>query len=185
MSEFEKYRYVNELSYKNKLMRLLWGITWLIAFRSTPRWTMHGWRRSLLRLFGAKIGKGSKIAPDCKIWAPWNLSVGEYSTLADGVDCYSMDKIIIGSKVAISQRAYLCTGTHRIDTLKRPLITKPITIGDHVWVAAESILLPGVSIGEGAVIGARSVVTKDIPSWKVCAGNPCRLIKDRIVDQSN
>lgn len=160
-------------------MRLLWEITWRIFFRPTPRWAMHGWRRFLLRAFGAKIGNGSRIAPSCRVWAPWNLEMGEFSVLADDVDCYTMDKICIGSKVAVSQRTFLCSGSHRTDTLLRELITAPISIGNHAWIAAESFVHPGTNIGEGCVVGARSVVTKDMPAWTICAGMPCKPLKER------
>jgi putative colanic acid biosynthesis acetyltransferase WcaF len=148
---------------------------------------LHGWRRSLLRFFGAKIGEGSKIAPSCRIWAPWNLVVGDYTALGDGVDCYNVGTITIGYKVAISQRSFLCSATHDPGSLLRPLVVKPIVIQNHAWVAAESLILPGVTIGEGAVIGARSVVTRDMAPWYICVGMPCsersvRVVKDAHLD---
>ncbi|MDQ0514679.1 putative colanic acid biosynthesis acetyltransferase [Kaistia geumhonensis] len=105
--------------------------------------------------------------------------MGEYSALGDNVDCYSMDRISIGSKVAVSQRAFLCTGSHDTRSLRRPLTTAPIRLGDHVWVAAEAMVMPGVEIGEGTVVGARSVVTTTLPAWMICAGQPCRVLKPR------
>lgn len=182
-NQFEAYRYVDLIPRRVRFLRLVWFLVWLIAFRPTPRWALHGWRRGLLRAFGAKVGNGSRISPSARIWAPWNLVMGDYSVLAEGVDCYSMDKIVIGSKVAVSQRSYLCTGSHDIDSLRRPLITKPIVIQDHVWICAESFVGPGVSIGEGAVVGARAVVVRDIPAWSVVGGNPARYIKKRIVSE--
>lgn len=182
MSNYEQYRYIDSLTLGNKLRRLVWNFVWLIAFRPTPRWALHGWRRTLLRMFGAKVGKGSKVSPSCKVWAPWNLEMGDFSVLGDDVDCYSMNKVIIGSKVAVSQRTFLCTGSHEINSLLRPLITAPIKIGNHVWIAAECFIHPGLSIGEGAVVGARSVVTRDMPEWQVCVGVPCRPIKVREIN---
>lgn len=179
MSAYQKYKYVNDLPVSNKIKRLIWGVVWALLFRPTPRWAMHAWRRQLLRLFGAKVGVGSKISPSCKIWAPWNLEVGDYSAIADDVDCYTMNKIRIGSKVAISQRSFLCCGSHKIDTLLRPLTTAPITIEDHAWIAAECFVHPGVVIGKGAVIGARSVVNKSVPDWVIAVGNPCKVIRKR------
>lgn len=105
--------------------------------------------------------------------------MGELSVLGDDVDCYTMDRITIGSKVAVSQRAFLCTGSHDVSSLRRPLVTEPIVIGDHCWIAAEAMVMPGVRIGEGAVIGARSLVTKDQPAWTICGGSPCRPIRAR------
>ncbi|MCB5425825.1 putative colanic acid biosynthesis acetyltransferase [Altererythrobacter sp. CC-YST694] len=177
--DFAEFKYRNLQPRRMLLLRLVWELVWLLAFRPTPRWALHGWRRTLLRLFGAKIGPGCRIAPTCFVWAPWNLEMGTLSVLGDHVDCYSMNRIRIGSKVAVSQRSFLCTGSHDINSLSRPLVTEPIDIGDHVWIAAESMVMPGVSIGEGVVVGARSLVTKDLPPWTVCAGNPCRPIRQR------
>ena len=183
LSDFSSLRYRSGFTPSQKLRRLAWELVWLLAFRPTPRWALHGWRRFLLRAFGARIGAGCRIAPSCRVWAPWNLVMGELSALGDGVDCYSMDRITIGSKVAVSQRTFLCAGSHDVRTLDRPLITGPIVIENHVWIAAESFVHPNVVIREGAVIGARSVVLKDMPAWSVCAGHPCRKLKDRVLKE--
>lgn len=179
LRDFCSLRYRNDFTAAAKLRRFTWELVWLLVFRPTPRWALHGWRRFLLRGFGAKVGAGCRIAPSCRVWAPWNLSMGEFSALGDGVDCYSMGRIFIGSKVAVSQRSFLCAGSHDTRSLSRPLTTGPIVIEDHVWIAAESFVHPNVVIREGAVIGARSVVLKDMPAWSICAGNPCRRIKGR------
>ena len=180
-NDFRSLKYRNAFTSGAKLRRFAWEMVRLLVFRPTPRWALHGWRRFLLRSFGARIGAGCRIAPSCRVWAPWNLTMGEFSALGDGVDCYSMDRITIGSKVAVSQRTFLCAGSHDVRSLTRPLVTGPIVIGDHVWVAAESMVHPNVVIGEGTVIGARSVVLKDMPAWSVCAGHPCRKLKDRVL----
>lgn len=181
MSDFRSLKYRSGFTTTAKLRRFVWEVVWLLAFRTTPRWALHGWRRFLLRCFGAEVGAGCRIAPSCRVWAPWNLTMGEFSVLGDGVDCYSMGRITIGSKVAVSQRSFLCTGSHDVRSLSRPLITGPIVIEDHVWIAAESFVHPNVVIREGAVIGARSVVVHEMPAWSICAGHPCRKIKDRVL----
>lgn len=181
--DFRSLRYRSDFTAAAKLRRFAWEVVWLLAFRPTPRWALHGWRRQLLRWFGAEIGAGCRIAPSCRVWAPWNLAMGEFSALGDGVDCYSMGSITLGSKVAVSQRTFLCAGSHDIRSLSRPLITGPIVVEDHVWIAAECFVHPDVVIREGAVIGARSVVLKEMPAWSICAGNPCRKIKDRVVKE--
>ncbi|QQS55446.1 MAG: putative colanic acid biosynthesis acetyltransferase [Candidatus Competibacteraceae bacterium] len=157
---FEKFKYQNNLSFYSKFRRLLWSLSWVIFFLPTPDCCFHGWRRLLLICFGAKIGKGFRIASTCKIWAPWNLAVGDYVCLAENVDCYTVSKIEIGSKVTVSQRTFLCTASHDITSLIRPLTHLPITIGNHAWVCAEAFIGPGVTVGEGAVVGVRAVVTK-------------------------
>lgn len=102
------------------------------------------------------------------------------SSLADDVICESMDRVSLGKKVVVSQGTYLSTGSHDYGSRNFQLVTQPIRVGDGAWLCAEAFVLPGVTIGEGAVIGARSVVTKDMPEWTVCAGNPCRPLKKRV-----
>ncbi|MCC7435607.1 MAG: hypothetical protein IT363_13050 [Methanoregulaceae archaeon] len=164
----------------NRLRRLLWGVIWTLLFRRSPT-PCFEWRNLLLRLFGAKIGRGVHIYSDAQIWAPWNLTMDEESALGRGVICYSMGPITLGKRVVVSQRAHLCAGTHDYEDPGMQLLTKPIQIGDRVWICAEAFIGPGVTIGEGAVIGARAVVTKDVPAWAVGAGNPFRVLKARVL----
>ncbi|MHB8789333.1 MAG: LbetaH domain-containing protein [Desulfobulbaceae bacterium] len=138
----------------------------------------------MLRSFGAKIGKGANILPSCKIWAPWNLTLGDFSCLSEDVDCYAVDAITIGDQVVISQGAFLCCASHDISSPIMELICKPIVIGDNAWVAARAFVAPGVTVGEGAVVAACAVVTEDVEPWIVVAGNPAKFIKKReIVDR--
>ncbi|MBS3913415.1 MAG: putative colanic acid biosynthesis acetyltransferase [Bacteroidetes bacterium] len=183
--KFEQFRYKNEFSRSSKIKRFIWNIVYLLLFRPTPGWALHGWRIFLLRCFGAKVGNNCKIYPSCRIWAPWNLELGSFVCLAEHVDCYSVALIKMGSKVTISQRSFICTASHDIGLLNRPLIHKPIEIADHAWVCAESFLAPGVIVGEGAVIGARSAVFKDVEAWSVVGGNPAKFIKKRILRDGN
>lgn len=179
MSDFAQLKYVDTLPRSNKARRLLWGMVYQLLFRPTPRWMLHNWRRWLLRCFGAKVGVGCRIAPTCSIWAPWNLEIGDYTAIGDGVDVYAMAKITLGSKVTISQRSFLCTGSHDTRSLLRPLVTREIVIKDHVWVAAEAFIHPGCVLEEGCVVGARSVVTASQPAWMICVGAPCRPLRTR------
>lgn len=162
----------------NRLARIAWNLVQATIFHYSPR-PFHELRSCLLRLFGAKVGHGVHVYPRAKIWAPWNIELGNESGFADGVIVYSQGKITLGKRVVVSQGTHLCAGTHDYEQSGFPLITKPIVIGDHAWIAAEAFVHPGVTIGEGAVIGARSVVTKDMPAWTVCAGHPCKPIKER------
>jgi putative colanic acid biosynthesis acetyltransferase WcaF len=130
-------------------------------------------------MFGAKIGKGVHVYPRVKVWAPWNLIIGDESGIANGVNLYNQGKITIGNRTVISQGSHLVAGTHDYTHPNFPLITKPINVGNHVWIATESFIHPGVTIGNGCVIGARSVVIKDMPAWMVCSGYPCIPIKKR------
>lgn len=140
---------------------------------------MHGWRNFLLRLFGAKIGQGAHIYPGVRVWAPWNLEIGAEAGIADNAILYSQGKISIGQRAVVSQGAHLCAGTHDFESDGFPLVVEPISVGAHAWVAAEAFVHPGVVIGEGTVVGARSVVVKSLPPWMVCAGHPCLPLRQR------
>jgi putative colanic acid biosynthesis acetyltransferase WcaF len=170
-------------SLSNQLSRVLWNIIYFIFFRFSPR-PFHSWRSFLLRLFGAKIGKGVHVYPGVKIWAPWNLVIGDESGIASGVNIYNQGRITIGNRTVISQGAHLVAGTHDYTNIGFPLITKPIYIGNQVWIATESFIHPGITIGDGCVIGARSVVSKNMPEWMVCTGHPCLPIKERILKKT-
>jgi putative colanic acid biosynthesis acetyltransferase WcaF len=162
----------SEWSLANRAARALWGVVWALLFRPTPR-PLHAWRRLLLRAFGARIGKGARVYAGAKIWAPWNLSMGEHSVLGDAVDCYAVDRIEIGAHAVVSQYAHLCAATHDIDRPDFPLVTRPIRIGAGAFVG------PGVTIGDGAVVGARAVVMRDVAPRAVVAGNPARVLRMR------
>ena len=165
-------------SLMNRISRVLWQVVSVLFFRYSPN-PMHGYRSFILRLFGAKVGRGVHIYPKVKIWAPWNLILKDECGVANGVILYSQGQIIIGRRVVISQGSHLVTGTHDYNHPGFPLITKPILINDHAWIAAETFVHPGITIGEGCVIGARSVVTKNMPAWMICGGHPCKAIKER------
>jgi putative colanic acid biosynthesis acetyltransferase WcaF len=162
----------------NRLARVCWWFINILLFRLSPV-PFHGWRSFLLRLFGAKIGKNVHIYPGVRIWAPWNLVCGDGVGIGGGAIIYNQGVITLGCRAVVSQGVHLCAGTHDYNHSGHPLITKPIIIGDRVWIAAEAFVHPGITINEGAVIGARSVVTKDMPAWTVCAGHPCKPIKAR------
>jgi putative colanic acid biosynthesis acetyltransferase WcaF len=166
------------LSWRNKVARSVWQIVWLLLYRPTPR-VLHGWRRLLLRLFGARIGIDAHPYPSARIWAPWNLDMGEHSCLSEFVDCYNVDRIWIGAHATVSQYSFLCTASHDYMDPAMRLITAPITIGERAWITADVFIAPGVTIGEGAVITARSSVFSDIPAWVVARGNPAVPVKRR------
>jgi putative colanic acid biosynthesis acetyltransferase WcaF len=166
-------------SLSNRIGRVVWNVVSAMLFRYSPK-PLHGWRSFLLRIFGAKVGEGVHIYPKVKIWAPWNLTLADGCGVANGAILYSQGKISIGRKSVVSQGAHLCAGTHDYEKPGFPLITKPISIEDHAWVAAEVFVHPGVTIAEGCVVGARSVVAKDLPAWMVCVGFPAKPIKERM-----
>lgn len=177
--EVDLSQYRNELTLRNRIGRLLWNFMCFFLFKPFVSNLFNGWRIFLLKLFGAKIGKGSVIYSSVKIWAPWNLEIGEYVAIAQEVNCYNVAKITIHSNSTISQYAYLCSASHDIADRKNPLVTAPITIHDQAWVATDTFVGMGVLIGQGAVVGARASVFKNVDAWTVVGGNPAKYIKKR------
>ena len=165
-------------SLRNKIYRVLWKSVWLLLFRPTPR-SFHAWRCLLLRSFGAKLGKAVRPYPSARIWAPWNLEMGDHSCLSEDVDCYCVDKIRIGPHATVSQYSFLCTASHDYKEFAMPLVTSPITIGERAWIAADVFVAPGVTIGDGAVVTARSSVFSSIEPWTVATGNPATSVRKR------
>ncbi|HUP04562.1 MAG TPA: hypothetical protein VMU19_11270 [Bryobacteraceae bacterium] len=170
--------YRNRLPASNRLLRVAWGFACAVLYRPSPR-PLHGWRRFLLRAFGASVASTAHPYPSCRVFAPWNLEMGEHSCLADDVDCYCVAPIRLGAHATVSQYAHLCAATHDYEDPEFPLVPKPITLGGSVWIAAGAFVGPGVTVGEGAVVGARAVVTRDVPPYAVVAGNPARIVKRR------
>lgn len=163
---------------RNKLGRIAWNLTQATIFRMVPR-PFHSLRARILRLFGAQVSLKARVCPRVRIWAPWNLTMGDYATLADDVDCYCVAPIAIGPNTTVSQYSYLCAATHDHEHRNFPLQPSPITIGENCWVAADCFVGPGVTIGDGTVVGARSSVFNDLPAWKICVGTPARPVNDR------
>lgn len=173
--------YKNELGWKNKLGRLIWNIFSFFLFRPFIPNLFNSYRIFILRLFGAQVSYQSVVHASVKIWAPWNLEMHPYATLAPYVDCYNPGKITVNAYSTVSQKAYLCAASHDISLSHHPLITAPITIEDQVWVAADAFIGPGVTLGQGSVIGARTVVFKNVDPWTVVRGNPAVFVKERII----
>lgn len=182
MAELDLKNYKNRHSIKSKVARVVWNIVWVLLFRPTPRGNLfRTWRIALLKLFGAKVKRSSNVLPSCRIWQPWKLTMGEYACLSENVDCYAVDEITIGDQATVSQGVKLCTASHDISSKIMELTTQPIVVGPNAWVAGWSIILPGVTIGEGAVVAAGAIVTKDVEPWTVVGGNPAKFIKKRVL----
>ncbi len=141
--------------------------------------TAYGFKNRMLRGFGAQLGAGVVVKPKAKITFPWKLSVGSNSWIGEEAWLLNLDRIMIGSNVCISQRAFLCTGSHDWKKESFDLITKPIVIEDGVWICADVFIGPGVTVGENSVVTAGSVVNKNLPPNSICSGNPCLAIKQR------
>jgi len=156
----------------------LWWVVQALLFHPSPQ-VFYGWRRFLLRAFGARVGKGVLIRPSVSVTYPWKLTIGEWSWIGDDVTLYTLGEITIGDNAVVSQGSYLCAGSHDYTKPAFDIYAKPIRIEPESWLAARTFVGPGVTVGRGAVVGACSVVLKDIPSLTVCAGNPVRVIGPR------
>ncbi len=174
-------KYENHLGRKHQLIRLMWSITWAVFASWLPRSIGSGWKRMLLRMFGAKMGRNSQVYSSVKVYYPANLVMGDNTCLASDVDCYNVAPIILEDNVTVSQGAYLCTASHDISDVKNPLITAPIILKDQSWIGARAFVGMGVTIGQGAVVGATASVYKDVEAWTVVGGNPAKFLKNRFV----
>lgn len=171
--------YSHSFSKKNKIARIIWTVVYVFLFRPFGTRIFKKWRVLLLKLFGSKIDWSSHVYASSKIWAPWNLELGKNSCLGPKVECYNQGHINIGDNTIISQKVYLCASTHNYKLKDFPLVLKPITIGNGVWVAAAAFIGPSVNIGDDAVVAAKAVVIKNIEKSTIVGGNPAKLIKSR------
>lgn len=176
--------YKDEISWKDRYLRISWSFVRFCFCLFPPKFIFKLYRWVLL-LFGAHVGRGSKIYPSAAIHSPWKLSVGNFTCIGPNSTVYNISQITIGDNVTISQGAFLCTGSHDITLISKPQISKPITIENHAWICADAFVGPGVTIGEGSVLSARSVAFKTIPSWQVYTGNPITFLKKRSIKSSN
>jgi len=175
--DLTKNKQVWALSYL--LRRGLWNLVSVLLFRPTPRRLGNKWRIVLLRLFGATIEGWPFVAATCKILDPAKLRMEHGSAIGEDVVVYNYAQITVGKMAVVSQGAVLCTGTHDYNHPHMPLISKPIILGDCAWVCYEAFVHPGVTVAEGAILGARAVAVKNIPPWGIYAGNPAVLVKPR------
>lgn len=166
-------------TYRELLGRLLWAAC-APLFRWSPR-IFWGWRRFLLRLFGAKVGKSVQIHPSVQIFIPWNLKIGDWSSVGFDALLYNLGPMKIGAKVTISQRAHLCGGSHDFRDPTMTLLKCPINIGDQAWICADAFVGPEVTVGARAIVAARAVVVKDVRSGEIVGGNPAKVIEKRTI----
>ena len=160
--------------------RVLWMAgAWV--FRLSPR-PCFGFRRWVLRLFGASVGHEVHVYPSTHVYYPWNLRIGDWSSIGEWALIYNLGQVTIGERVTLSQRVHVCAGTHDYRDPSMPLLKPPVSIEDSAWICADAFVGPGVTVHEGAVVGARGVVVKDVPAWTVVGGNPARAIKMRAMN---
>ena len=174
--DVEMNRAEQKWSRKEQVARVFWTLIWPF-FRCSPR-IFWGWRRLLLRVFGAKIGQQVHIYPSVKVHIPWNITIGDFSAIGDNVILYALGPIDIAERVTISQGAHLCAGTHNLSKEHRPLVKSKIQIQSESWICADAFIGPDVKLGHKTIIGARSVVMRDVADGLTVAGNPAQVIDD-------
>jgi len=157
----------------------VWWIVQDTLFRWSPQ-AFFGWRNTLLRLFGASLGKGVRLRSTVRVTYPWKLAVGEYVWVGDDCVLYNLGEIVIGSHVALAHSVYLCTGMHDCTQTDFPIYALPIRVEDEVWLANDVFVGPGVTVGKGAVVGVRSTVLRDLPGGMICYGSPAKPVKPRL-----
>lgn len=162
------------------LLRWVWAFVQATVFRWSPR-PLHGFRARLLKLFGADIATPGQVVvfPTARITYPWRLTLAPRTMIGRNVIVYNLGHITLRRGANVSQNCHLCAGTHDFLRWDMPLVTAPIVLGENAWLGADVFVGPGVSIGELCVVGARSVVVRDLPPRKICVGHPCRAVKDR------
>ena len=160
---------------RQRLLMLLWEYTWLLLCQWTPK-PLNRWRLFILRLFGATLHGKPFVHQRARITLPWNLIMHDHACLGDRAHAYSLGKIEIHEGATVAQEAYLCTGTHDFSDPALPLQTSAIKIEAGAFIGARAFVLPGLTIGQGAVVGACSVVTHDVVPGCRVAGNPAKPI---------
>lgn len=179
MDKIDLSKYTEKYTVKFQIKRLIWSIINHTIFRVLRTNYCRKLRIFIINLFGAKMDYSSTIYSSVKIWAPWNLRIGMYSCIGPNVELYNKAMIEIEDNCVISQNSKLYTASHDISHKTMKLSVKPILIVNQSWIAADAFIGPGVTIGQGAVVGARAAVFKDVEAWTVVGGNPAKFIKKR------
>jgi putative colanic acid biosynthesis acetyltransferase WcaF len=163
-----------------KCRKVLWLLVSLVLFRLCPA-SLSVLKCTILRTFGARIGCNVTIKPRVNITFPWKLTIGDHVWLGEECWLLNLERIVIGNDVCISQRAFLCTGSHNYKTTTFDLIVRPITVEDGSWIAAGAWVGPGVTVGTHAVLTAGSVSNQNLEPYAIYRGNPAVLIKPRVI----
>lgn len=183
MSELDLQHYKNAHPFWHCALRACWCVVWTLLGRTTPRGSLfRPWRTLLVKLFGGRISWSANILPRARIWSPWTLEMGDYSTLSNDVFCYSCGKVVIGRNVTVSEGAWLCPVSHDISSPVMTLQPGVTILEDDVWVAARAFV-GHIRVGQGSVIGACAVATKDLPPWSIAIGNPAQIIGQRTIQK--
>ena len=178
----ENGKYINQASKSSLLRRVLWNISYIFLFRIFPTFIFRRWRIFILNIFGAQVHSEANVYCTARILQPWKLKMGELACIGPHVICENDVMVTIEERATVSQYSYICTSSHDIYHYGFDLQSAPITIKKDAWVAAGSFVGKGRTIGEGAVVAAKSVVIKDVEPWTVVGGNPAKFIKMRMIN---
>ncbi|MDP0490555.1 MAG: DapH/DapD/GlmU-related protein [Verrucomicrobiota bacterium JB023] len=188
MKDFKTYSqdtpYDSPWTKREQILMLVWEWVWMLACAWTPK-PCNKWRIMILRLFGARIEGRPFVHQRARIQIPWNLILHDHACLGDRATAYSLGVIEIHEGATVAQEAYLCTGTHDFSLTSLPLQTAPISIGAKAFIGVRALILPGVTIGREAIVGAGSLVTKDVEDGLIVAGNPAKTIRRRPQEQTD
>src|SRR6266849_2219631 len=152
----QKSAYDSPSPMSQRFLRVLWEFCWTLFCVWTPK-PLNGWRLFWLRVFDAKIDGTPFVHQRARIAIPWNLTLHDRACLGDRANAYSLGKIEIGACATVAQEAYLSDGSHDVEESGRPLVAAEITIGEDAFVGARAFVLPGVTVGPRAIVGACSV----------------------------
>jgi putative colanic acid biosynthesis acetyltransferase WcaF len=167
-------RAARKYSRREQALRVLWAFgRWLIVLSPHP---CYGWRRMVLRLFGAQVGREARIHSTTVVYMPWNFELGDWAAVGPQVFIYSLGKVRIGHRATVSYRTHVCAGTHDFTDPTLPLLKPAVTVADDAWVGTEAFIGPGVKVGEGAIVAARAVVVKDVEPMTLVGGHPASRI---------
>lgn len=167
-------RAARKYSRREQMLRTLWELgRWLLILSPQP---CYRWRRAVLRLFGARVGREARVHQSTMIYMPWNVELGDWSAIGAGVFVYSLGRVRIGHRATVSYRSHVCAGTHDFTDPTLPLLKPAVTIADDAWVGTEAFIGPGVTVGRGAIVAARAVVVKDVEPLTVVGGHPAQEI---------
>ncbi|MGV6826246.1 MAG: WcaF family extracellular polysaccharide biosynthesis acetyltransferase [bacterium] len=175
--ELSRYRHEPGVRGKGPFVEALWMLVQGVLTSSFL--PLGKLRNKLLTAFGASIGEGVVIKPGVRVKFPWKLAIGDHSWIGENVWIDNLDEVFIGRNCCVSQGVYICTGNHNWSKSTFDLRNEAVVIEDAAWIAARSVLSPGVTVKEGAVVSIGSVAIGEIAAWQIYQGNPAVPVKQR------
>ena len=170
-------RAARKYSRGEQAMRVAWTFgRWLMRLSPYP---CYGWRRWVLRLFGARVGRDVRTAASTHIYMPWNVEIGDWAAIGPDVFIYSLGRVRIGERATVSYRTHVCAGTHDFTDPAMPLLKPSVTIEEDAWVGTDAFIGPGLTVGRGAIVAAKAVVVKNVEPYTMVGGHPARIIGER------